>query len=67
MSSITFEVPRLSTLVFKTFSEKKIFTIIFVVNSLNAYIVYQVHRIDAYTDLSVQRIGLPVEDILISI
>ena len=52
MSSITFEVPRLSTFVFKTFSEKNIFTIIFVVNSLNAYIVYQVHRIDAYTDLS---------------
>ena len=31
MSSITFEVPRLSTFVFKKSSEKKIFTIVFVV------------------------------------
>ena len=37
MSNITFEVPRLSTFAFKKFSEKKIFTIIFVVKSLKGF------------------------------
>ena len=37
MSTITFEVPRLSTFVFNKSSEKKIFTIIFVVKSLKGF------------------------------
>ena len=37
MSNITFEVPRLSTFVFKKSSEKSVFTIIFVVKSLNGF------------------------------
>ena len=37
MNNITFEVPRLSAFVFKKFSEKKIFTIIFVVKSLKDF------------------------------
>ena len=37
MSNITFEVPRLSTFVFKKSSEKKIFTIIFAVMSLKGF------------------------------
>ena len=37
MSNITFQVPRLSSFVFKKISEKKIFTIIFVVKSLNGF------------------------------
>ena len=36
MCNITIEVPRLSASVFKKSSEKKIFTIIFVVKSLKA-------------------------------
>ena len=36
MCNITFEVPRLSTFVFKKFSEKKVFTIIFVVNMVKS-------------------------------
>ena len=37
MCSITFEVPRLGTFVFKKSSEKKTFTIIFVVRSLKGF------------------------------
>ena len=37
MCNITFEVPRLSTFVFKKKSEKKIFTIIFMVKSLKGF------------------------------
>ena len=37
MSNITFEVPRLSTFVFKKSSEENIFTIIFVVKSLKGF------------------------------
>ena len=37
MCNITFEVPRLSTFVFKKTSEKKIFMIIFVVESLKGF------------------------------
>ena len=37
MSNITFEVPRLSTFLFKKSSEKKIFMIIFVVNELKGF------------------------------
>ena len=37
MCNITFEVPRLSNFVFKKSSEKKIFTIIFVVKSLKGF------------------------------
>ena len=37
MCDITFEVPRLSTFVFKKSSEKKIFTIIFVIRSLKGF------------------------------
>ena len=145
MCNITFEVPRFSTFVLKKSSEKKIFTIIFVVKSLKGFswnnngpasqtvaqhyftigpmyrvarvvafrgikrhpilfqcwasvefdwtalnqhwaatlaqhwtgigwvgldCVYQVHRIDVYTDLSavvVEEIGLHVEDVLVSL
>ena len=37
MCNITFEVPRLSTFVCKKSLEKKIFTIIFMVESLNGF------------------------------
>ena len=37
MCNITFEVPRLSTFVFKKFSEIKISTIIFMVKSLKGF------------------------------
>ena len=37
MCNITFEVPRLSTFMFKKSLEKKIFTIIFVVKSLKGF------------------------------
>ena len=37
MCNIAFEVPRLSTFVFKMFSEKKIFRIIFVAKSLKGF------------------------------
>ena len=37
MCNITFEVPRLSTFVFKKSSEKKIFTIIFMAKSLKGF------------------------------
>ena len=37
MGNVTFEVLRLSTFVFKTFSEKNIFTILFVVKSLKGF------------------------------
>ena len=37
MCNITYEVPRLSTFVFKKFSEKNRFTIIYVVKSLRGF------------------------------
>ena len=42
MCNITFGVPRLSTFLFKKSSEKKIFTIIFVVKSLKGFSLYNV-------------------------
>ena len=64
MCNITFKVPMLSTFVFQKSSEKKIFTIIFVVKSIKGY---DWNNVDLASQTVVEGISLHVEDILVSL